>query len=97
MSTLQNQITQSLEGLSDDSLRFILEMIQRFVMPAESKGMYINHDIAIQKKKRRIGSMSCIMESLFLYYFFRYLFCIPFTGGHITQILLFLNASTCYN
>lgn len=57
MSTLQNQITQSLEGLSDDSLRFILEMIQRFVMPAESKGMYINHDIAIQKKKRRIGSM----------------------------------------
>ena len=37
MSTLQNQITQSLEGLSDDSLSFILEMIQRFVMPAESK------------------------------------------------------------
>ena len=57
MSTLQNQITQSLEGLSDDSLSFILEMIQRFVMPAESKSMAINHDIAIQKKKRRIGSM----------------------------------------
>ena len=57
MSTLQNQITQSLEGLSDDSLSFILEMIQRFVMPAESKIMAINHDIAIQKKKRRIGSM----------------------------------------
>ncbi len=30
MSTLQNQITQSLDGLSDDSLRFILDMIQRF-------------------------------------------------------------------
>ena len=39
MSTLQNQITQSLEGLSDDSLSFILEMIQRFVMPAESKSI----------------------------------------------------------
>ena len=51
MSTLQNQITQSLEGLSDDSLSFILEMIQRFVMPAESKSMAINHDIAIKKKK----------------------------------------------
>ncbi len=34
MSTLQNQITQSLEGLSDDSLRFILDMIQRFVLCA---------------------------------------------------------------
>ena len=51
MSTLQNQITQSLEGLSDDSLSFILEMIQRFVMPAESKSMAINHDIAIKKEK----------------------------------------------
>lgn len=28
MSTLQKQITQSLGGLSDDSLRFILYMIQ---------------------------------------------------------------------
>lgn len=37
MSTLQNQITQSLEGLSDDSLSFILDMIQRFVLPTEAK------------------------------------------------------------
>lgn len=57
MSTLQNQITQSLEGLSDDSLRFILDMIQRFVMPAESKSMSIDYDIAKQEKKRRLGSM----------------------------------------
>lgn len=56
MSTLQNQITQSLEGLSDDSLRFILDMIQRFVMPADSKNMSIHND-AIQGKNRRIGSM----------------------------------------
>lgn len=53
MSTLQNQITQSLEGLSDDSLRFILDMIQRFVLPSE----YINYDIAAQGRKRRLGSM----------------------------------------
>ncbi|EOS73447.1 hypothetical protein C817_05067 [Dorea sp. 5-2] len=57
MSTLQNQITQSLEGLSDDSLRFILDMIQRFVMPAESKSMSIDYDVAKQEKKRRLGSM----------------------------------------
>lgn len=56
MSTLQNQITQSLVGLSDDSLRFILDMIQRFVMPSESKNMSSNNH-APQGKKRRIGSM----------------------------------------
>ena len=57
MSTLQNQITQSLEGLSDDSLRFILDMIQRFVLPSESRSVGINYGIAIQGKKRRLGSM----------------------------------------
>ncbi len=56
MSTLQNQITQSLEGLSDDSLSFILDMIQRFVMPAESKNKSINYNV-VQGKKRRLGSM----------------------------------------
>ena len=57
MSTLQNQITQSLEGLSDDSLRFILDMIQRFVLPSESRNASINYDVATQEKKRRLGSM----------------------------------------
>ena len=57
MSTLQNQITQSLDGLSDDSLSFILDMIQRFVLPAESKSMGINRNVAAYEKKRRLGSM----------------------------------------
>ncbi len=57
MSTLQNQITQSLEGLSDDSLRFILDMIQRFVLPSESRSKNINYDITAQGRKRRLGSM----------------------------------------
>ncbi len=58
MTTLQNQITQSLDGLSDDSLRFILEMIQRFVLPAEAKDRNINYDaVAAQGTKRRLGSM----------------------------------------
>ena len=35
MSTLRNQIIQSLEGLSDDSLRFILDVIQRFILPVD--------------------------------------------------------------
>ncbi|MCM1242291.1 MAG: hypothetical protein NC314_05570, partial [Roseburia sp.] len=57
MSTLQKQIAQSLNGLSDDSLRFILDMIQRYVMPAESAGMSIGYDRTISEGKRRIGSM----------------------------------------
>ena len=57
MSTLQNQITQSLEGLSDDSLRFILDMIQRFVLPSESRSVSINYGVVTQGKKRRLGSM----------------------------------------
>ena len=32
-------------------------MIQRFVMPAESKSMSIDYDVAKQEKKRRLGSM----------------------------------------
>ena len=57
MSTLQKQIAQSLNGLSDDSLRFILDMIQRYVMPAESTGVSIDYDRTVSEKKRRIGSM----------------------------------------
>jgi len=57
MSTLQKQITQSLEGLSDDSLSFILEMIQRFVMPAESKSLNTEHGVDERERKRRLGSM----------------------------------------
>ena len=57
MPTLQNQITQSLEGLSDDSLRFILDMIQRFVLPSESRSVSINYGVVTQGKKRRLGSM----------------------------------------
>ena len=57
ISTLQNQITQSLEGLSEDSLRFILDMIQRFVLPSESRSVSVNYNIATQEKRRRLGSM----------------------------------------
>ncbi len=57
ISTLQNQITQSLEGLSDDSLRFILDMIMRFVLSAESRSVSVNYNIATQEKRRRLGSM----------------------------------------
>ena len=33
MSILQSQVIQSLDGLSDDNLLFLLDMIQRFMKP----------------------------------------------------------------
>ncbi|MDE7476644.1 MAG: hypothetical protein K2M91_01615 [Lachnospiraceae bacterium] len=51
MSVLQNQVIQSLDGLSDDSLEFILDMIQRFVRPAENQLM----ETATQGKGRKLG------------------------------------------
>ncbi len=55
MSALEKQILQSLNGLSDDSLQFILDMIQRFVMPAEAR--LIRQGTSAQPGVRRLGSM----------------------------------------
>ena len=57
MSTLRNQIIQSLEGLSDDSLCFILDMIQRYILPSELRNKSVDHSTVIQGTKRRLGSM----------------------------------------
>ena len=35
----------------------ILDMIQRFVLPSESRSVSINYGVATQGKKRRLGSM----------------------------------------
>lgn len=51
MSALQNQVVQSLEGLSDDSLEFILDMIQRFVKPADNQII----QTVTRKKGRKLG------------------------------------------
>ncbi len=51
MSALQNQVVQSLDGLSDDTLEFILDMIQRFVKPAENQSA----GTVIPKKGRKLG------------------------------------------
>ncbi len=51
LSALQNQVVQSLDGLSDDSLEFILDMIQRFVKPAENQLV----ETTARKKERKLG------------------------------------------
>lgn len=49
MSILQRQVIQSLNGLLDDNLRFLLEMIQRFMKPSEKKEENVN-ELAMDKK-----------------------------------------------
>lgn len=57
MSILQRQVIQSLDGLSDDNLRFLLEMIQRFMKPSENKEENVYGLVMNKKIVRRIGSL----------------------------------------
>ena len=57
MSTLQKQVIQSLNGLSDDNLRFLLDMIQRFMKPAEAEEKTLNRATMGRNSIRRIGSL----------------------------------------
>ena len=56
MSTLQRQVIQSLDGLSDDNLRFLLDMIQRFMKPKKTDERK-QDEWKMGKDMRRIGSL----------------------------------------
>lgn len=51
MTALQNQVSKSLEGLSEEDLRFLLDMINRFMKPAVSD----NEQTQEQKISRPLG------------------------------------------
>ena len=57
MSTLQREVIQSLNGLSDDNLKFLLDMIQRFMKPSEAGEETLNSASRDRKGIRRIGSL----------------------------------------
>ena len=57
MSTLQREVIQSLNGLSDDNLKFILDMIQRFMKPSGAGENTLNGAATDRKGIRRIGSL----------------------------------------
>lgn len=57
MSRLQRQVIQSLNGLSDDNLRFLLEMIQRFMKPKETSEENTSEAGMTRSETRRIGSL----------------------------------------
>ena len=56
MSTLQMEFMETIEGLSDDTMRILLEVVKQVVLPLDSKE---NVDISSehQSKPRRIGSL----------------------------------------
>lgn len=57
MSILQRQVIQSLNGLSDDNLRFLLEIIQRSMKPSENKEENVDKLVMNKNTVRRIGSL----------------------------------------
>lgn len=57
MSILQKQVIQSLNGLSDDNLLFLLDMIQRFMKPDTAKESNIGTAETAESCIRRIGSL----------------------------------------
>ena len=57
MSILQSQVIQSLDGLSDDNLQFLLDMIQRFMKPDKFEEKINDKSVVVSNSSRRIGSL----------------------------------------
>ncbi|MCM1387288.1 MAG: hypothetical protein NC231_08180 [Bacillus sp. (in: Bacteria)] len=57
MSVLQSQVIQSLDGLSEDNLQFLLDMIQRFMKNDKIKEKSNDKSVIVNSSIRRIGSL----------------------------------------
>lgn len=57
MSILQKQVIQSLNGLSEDNLQFLLDMIQRFMKPSGIAENNNEKSDIVRNGIRRIGSL----------------------------------------
>jgi hypothetical protein len=57
MSILQKQVIQSLDGLSDDNLQFLLDMILRFIKPDKIEEDHNDKLVIIKDNIHRIGSL----------------------------------------
>lgn len=56
MSTLQMEFMETIEGLSDDTMRILLEVVKQLVLPLEHK-RNIGSSPENQSKPRRMGSL----------------------------------------
>ena len=57
MSILQKHVIQSLDGLSDDNLQFLLDLIQRFMKPTKIEEKNNDKSAIFKDGIRRIGSL----------------------------------------
>ena len=51
MSALQLEVSKSLEGLSEENLKFLLDMINKYMKPES----HLKDDITVVSSNRRIG------------------------------------------
>jgi hypothetical protein len=56
MSTLQLEFMETIEGLSDDTMRILLEVIKQVVVPLEHKEKNVGHS-EYKVISRKIGSL----------------------------------------
>ncbi len=56
MSTLQMEFMETIEGLSDDTMRMLLEVVRQVVLPLDHKEN-VSVSSEQQKKLRRLGSL----------------------------------------
>ena len=56
MSTLQMEFMETIEGLSDDTMRMLLEVVKQVVLPLEHRGD-IGSSVQYQSRPRRLGSL----------------------------------------
>ena len=57
MSILRKQVIQSLNGLSQDNLQFLLDLIQRFMKPTKIEEKNNDKSAIFKDGIRRIGSL----------------------------------------
>lgn len=57
MSILQKHVIQSLDGLSNDNLQFLLDMILRFIKPDKIEEDHNDKLVIIKDNIHRIGSL----------------------------------------
>ncbi len=56
MSTLQMEFMETIQGLSDDTMRILLEVVKQVVLPLDHKGN-VGSSSERQSKPRRMGSL----------------------------------------
>lgn len=56
MSTLQMEFMETIEGLSDDTMRILLEVVKQVVLPLDHKEN-VSDSSEHQRKQHRMGSL----------------------------------------